>query len=115
LPRLRAGHYPGKIFAWDVVNEAIADNGALRSSIWYDQPGTGLIGTGYVEQAFRWAREAAPDALLFYNDYNVEGPGTKFNALYNLVKDFVDRGVPIDGVGLQMHLTTGAIRINRAK
>jgi endo-1,4-beta-xylanase len=102
-----AGHYQGKIFAWDVVNEAIADNGTLRSSIWYDQPGIGLTGTGYVEQAFRWAREAAPDALLFYNDYNVEGPGTKFNALYNMVKDFVERGIPIDGVGLQMHLTTG--------
>ncbi len=99
-------HYKGQVFAWDVVNEAMADGGAsgLRNSIWYNQPGIGLSGTGYIEQAFRWAHDADPNALLFYNDYSIESPGAKFTAVYNMVKDFVARGVPIHGVGLQMHL-----------
>ena len=101
-------HYKGQVFAWDVVNEAVNDNGnGMRSSIWYDQPGIGATGTGYIEQAFRWAHAADPNALLFYNDYSIEGPGAKFNTVYNMVKDFVTRGVPIHGVGLQMHLDTG--------
>src|SRR5579872_1220256 len=102
-------HYKGQVFAWDVVNEAVNDNGnGVRSSIWYDQPGIGVTGTGYIEQAFRWAHAADPNALLFYNDYSIEGPGAKFNTVYNMVKDFVARGVPIHGVGLQMHLDTGS-------
>ncbi len=105
------GHYKGKIFAWDVVNEAVSDSAsgdgtALRDTIWYDQPGIGLEGAGYIEQAFRWAHEADPNALLFYNDYGIEGAGNKFQAVYNMVKDFVSRGVPIDGVGFQMHIDT---------
>ncbi len=99
-------HYKGQVFAWDVVNEAMADGGAsaCENSIWYNQPGIGLTGTGYIEQAFRWAHDADPNALLFYNDYSIESPGAKFTAVYNMVKDFVARGVPIHGVGLQMHL-----------
>jgi uncharacterized protein (TIGR03437 family) len=102
-------HYQGKIFAWDVVNEAVSDTQgstgtALKDSVWYNQPGIGLTGTGYVEQAFRWAHAADPNALLFYNDYNIEDSGAKFNAVYAMVKDFVARGVPINGVGIQMHL-----------
>jgi endo-1,4-beta-xylanase len=105
-------HYKGQVFAWDVVNEAVSDSATgrgtdLRDSIWYNQPGIGLTGTGYIEQAFRWAHAADPNALLFYNDYSIEGPGPKFQAVYNMVKDFVARGVPIHGVGLQMHLTLG--------
>jgi len=92
------GHYRGKIIAWDVVNEAIDDNGKMRDSIWMQ-----VIGPDYIEMAFRWAREADPDALLFYNDYNGEGLGHKSDAIYDLVKGLVERGVPIDGVGLQMH------------
>src|SRR5205807_873953 len=95
-----------------VVNEAVSDSPTgtatdLRDSIWYNQPGIGLTGTGYIEQAFRWAHDADPNALLFYNDYSIEAPGRKFQAVYNMVKDFVSRGVPIHGVGLQMHLDTG--------
>jgi|GEM_PF-208794 len=108
-------HYKGQVFAWDVVNEAIDDNsGTLRNSIWYNQPGIGLTGSGYIEQAFRWAHAADPDALLFYNEYSIEdqscwlgvssGDGTKFPALYAMVSDFVSRGVPINGVGFQMHI-----------
>jgi endo-1,4-beta-xylanase len=103
-----AGHYAGKAFAWDVVNEAFGKNGQLAHSIWFDQPGIGLAGegTGYIEQAFRWAHEADPKALLFYNDYAAEGVNAKSDAIYAMVKDFKQRRVPIDGVGLQMHVST---------
>jgi endo-1,4-beta-xylanase len=102
-------HYKGKVFAWDVVNEAVSDSATgvgttMKDSIWYNQPGIGLSGTGYVEQALRWAHAADPDALLFYNEYNIESPGKKTQAVYNMLKDFVSRGVPIDGVGIQMHI-----------
>ncbi|MGH9378106.1 MAG: endo-1,4-beta-xylanase [Terriglobia bacterium] len=99
-------HYRGKVFAWDVVNEAIDKDGSVKQSVWYDQPGIGLAGKGteYVAQAFRWAHETDPKALLFYNDYDAEGLNAKSDAIYAMVKDFKQRGVPIDGVGLQMHL-----------
>ncbi len=99
-------HYAGLVFAWDVVNEAFDANGNPEHSIWYDSPGIGLKGKGtaYVEQAFRWARAADPTALLFYNDYDAEGLNAKSDAIYAMVKDFKQRGVPIDGVGLQAHI-----------
>ena len=102
-----AGHFSGKVFAWDVVNEAFDRQGGLAHSIWFDRPGIGLAekGTAYIEQAFRWAHEADPKALLFYNDYAAEGLNAKSDAIYAMVKDFKHRGVPIDGVGLQMHLS----------
>jgi len=104
-------HYKGRVFAWDVVNEPFSDSSLplpdLRDSIWYDQPGIGVSGTGYIEQALRWAHAADPDALLFVNEYGVEGPGTKFNAVYAMAKDFVSRGVPLHGIGFEMHLTEG--------
>jgi endo-1,4-beta-xylanase len=99
-------HYRGKVFAWDVVNEVFLADGSIEPSIWYDQPGIGLKGRGtaYVEQAFRWARAADPDVLLFYNDYDTEGINPKSDAVYAMVKDFKARGVPIDGVGIQAHI-----------
>lgn len=102
----QVSHYRGKVFAWDVVNEAIDAKGGVKHSIWYDQPGIGLSGKGtaYIAQAFRWAHAADPKALLFYNDYDAEGTNAKSDAIYAMVKDFKRRGVPIDGVGLQMHL-----------
>ena len=98
--------YAGRVFAWDVVNESFLADGSVESSVWYDKPGIGLAGKGtaYIEQAFRWAREADPGALLFYNDYDVEGVNPKSDAVYAMVKDFRARGVPIDGVGLQAHI-----------
>lgn len=96
------GRYRGRIVAWDVVNEAVADNGSLRDTIW-----SRGIGPEYVEMAFRWAHEADPDALLFYNDYGGEGLGRKSDAIYGLVGDLVARGVPVHGVGLQMHVSLG--------
>ena len=99
-------HYRGKIFAWDVVNEAFDERGHLKSSLWYDSPGIGLArkSTAYIEQAFRWAHAADPKALLFYNDSGGEPINEKSDAIYAMVKDFKRRGVPIDGIGFQMHI-----------
>jgi endo-1,4-beta-xylanase len=99
-------HYAGKVYAWDIVNEAFEADGDIEPSIWYDSPGIGFKekGTAYIEQAFRWAREADPKAMLFYNDYDAEGLNAKSDGVYAMVKDFKRRGVPIDGVGLQMHI-----------
>ena len=102
------GHYRGRIFAWDVVNEAFDEihPGALRSTIWRDQPGIGLAknGSAYIERCFRWAREADPQALLFYNEAEAEVVNAKSDAIYAMIRDFRRRGVPIDGIGFQMHI-----------
>jgi endo-1,4-beta-xylanase len=115
-------HYAGRVFAWDVVNEALDENGRIKNSPWYNQPGIGFAqkGAAYIEQAFRWARESDPQALLFYNDNGGEGLNRKSDAIYAMVKDFKSRGIPIDGVGLQMHietlnLDTAAIAANIAR
>ncbi len=100
-------HYAGKVWAWDVVNEAFDGNPpGLRSTLWYNAPGIGFAGqkTRYIEQALRWAREADPTALLFYNDYSAETINPKSDAIYAMAKDFKQRGVPLDGIGLQMHV-----------
>jgi endo-1,4-beta-xylanase len=92
-------HFRGKVVAWDVVNEAWADNGqALRSSVFSQ-----YLGPSYIDDAFSAARAADPDARLYYNDYGAEGSGPKSDAVYAMVKGMLARGVPIDGVGLQMH------------
>jgi endo-1,4-beta-xylanase len=100
-------HYAGQVFAWDIVNEALDENGRFKDSPWYNRPGIGFAGkdSAYVEQAFRWAREADPQVLLFYNENGAEGLNHKSDAVYAMVKDFKHRGVPIDGVGLQMHIS----------
>jgi len=99
-------HYAGQVFAWDVVNEGLDENGRVKDSPWYNQPGIGFAGKGtdYIAQAFRWAREADSRALLFYNDNGGEELTRKSDAIYAMVKDFKQRGVPVDGVGLQMHI-----------
>jgi len=94
------GRYRGQVAAWDVVNEAIADDGSLRDTIWLRG-----IGPEYIDMAFQWAHEADPDARLFYNDYGGEGQGRKSDAIYALVQSLLQRGVPIHGVGLQMHVS----------
>jgi endo-1,4-beta-xylanase len=93
------GRYRGQIAVWDVVNEAVADNGGLRDTVFLQK-----LGEGYLEQAFRAAHAADPDALLVYNDYGAEGLGRKSDDVYALVRRLLDRGVPIGGVGLQMHV-----------
>lgn len=91
--------YRGRIPIWDVVNEAIDENGNLRNTIYLQ-----TIGPDYIDLAFRFAREADPNVKLYYNDYGTEGSGAKSDAVYNLVRGLIQRGVPINGVGLQMHL-----------
>jgi endo-1,4-beta-xylanase len=101
-------HYAGKVFAWDVLNEAIDENGQFKDSPWYNRPGIGLSdkGSAYVEQAFRWAHEADPKALLFYNEGgHSEGLNRRTDAMYAMVRNFKVQGVPIDGVGIQMHVS----------
>ncbi|AHJ99524.1 endo-1,4-beta-xylanase [Hymenobacter swuensis] len=91
--------YQGKIYAWDVVNEAIADNPQefLRNSEWYQ-----ICGDEFIAKAFEYAHEADPKAQLFYNDYNTERP-EKRERIFKLLKQLKDAKVPIDGVGLQGH------------
>ena len=100
-------HFVNKIYVWDVVNEAFNDDGSRRSSVFQN-----VIGNGYIEQAFRTARMADSTAKLVYNDYNIETVNSKSTAVYNMLADFKNRGVPIDGVGLQMHLTNGGLDYN---
>jgi endo-1,4-beta-xylanase len=97
------GHWKGEIHSWDVVNEAFQDgtSGARRSSPFQDK-----LGNGFIEEAFRAARAADPAAKLCYNDYNTDGVNAKSNAVYNMVKDFKARGVPIDCVGFQSHFNS---------
>lgn len=91
-------HYRGQVNIWDVVNEAVNDDGTLRNSIWLQG-----IDPDYLAMAFHWAHQANPQARLFYNDYGGEGLGPKSDAIYALVKNLLQQGVPINGVGLQMH------------
>jgi endo-1,4-beta-xylanase len=101
--------YKDAVWSWDVVNEAVADSGAsLRTESFWHQ----AIGPEYIAMAFRFAREADPDAILYYNDYNNEGLSPKSNAVYALVADLQKQGVPIDGVGWQMHLVNGVAPID---
>ena len=99
-------HYASKVYAWDVVNEAFNDDGTMRHTIWFDQPGIGAgEGAKYIEQALRWAREADPGAKLFYNDYDAEMINQKSDAIYAMARDFKKRGVPLDGIGFQTHVS----------
>ncbi len=95
------GRYRGRIHTWDVVNEALMGDGSYRDSLWHR-----IIGPEYIDKAFRWAHEADPQARLFYNDYGAEAVNKKSDAVYRLVSGMLERGVPIHGVGLQMHVST---------
>ncbi|MBQ1076860.1 endo-1,4-beta-xylanase, partial [Micromonospora sp. C31] len=100
-----ATYYRGKIDSWDVVNEAFADgsSGARRDS------NLQRTGNDWIEAAFRAARAADPGAKLCYNDYNTDDwTHAKTQAVYNMVRDFKTRGVPIDCVGLQSHFNSGS-------
>jgi endo-1,4-beta-xylanase len=98
-------HYRGQVMAWDVVNEAFDENGRLRSTIWYDTPGIGVgPATAFIETALRWARAADPGALLFLNEAECEAINKKSDAIFQVAQDFKRRGLPLDGIGLQMHV-----------
>jgi endo-1,4-beta-xylanase len=98
------GRYKGRLATWDVVNEPFNEDGTYRQTLWYNG-----LGADYIAQALTAARAADPSAKLYINDYNVEGVGAKSTALYNLVRSLKERGVPIDGVGLQAHLILGQV------
>lgn len=101
------GHYKGSLYAWDVVNEAILDNGKYRTNEeaeadqrtrWH-----AILGVDYIAEAFKYAHAADPEAKLFYNDYRLYVP-EKRQAIYEMLKGLLASGVPIHGVGLQAHL-----------
>jgi endo-1,4-beta-xylanase len=91
--------YKGKIRCWDVVNEAFNDDGNLRPSPWLEK-----IGDEYVALAFQFAREADPEALLFFNENFLETKPQKQQAVINMINNFRASGIPIDGIGLQFHI-----------
>ncbi|MGQ5259845.1 endo-1,4-beta-xylanase [Micromonospora sp. ZYX-F-536] len=104
--------YKGKIWQWDVVNEAVSDPWDTPSTLHYKGFWAQNLGPGYIADAFRWARAADPRALLFYNDYNIEAFGSgnpaddKTQFVHDMVKGLLAQRVPIDGVGSQGHLGT---------
>lgn len=108
----QVSHFKGRIWQWDVANEFLADawspapneHGINSDDFWVSH-----LGEGIIADAFRWAHEADPDALLFYNDYNItgeDGSNAKSNAAYALAKRLLAEGVPIHGIGEQAHLDT---------
>ena len=92
-------HFKGRIWHWDVVNEAFNEDGTLRDTIWLRN-----LGPGYIADAFRWAHQADPKAKLYLNDYNNEGVNAKSDAYYALVKQLLAQHVPVQGYGMQGHL-----------
>jgi endo-1,4-beta-xylanase len=99
-------YYKGKIHAWDVVNEAVETDGdpgngnpRMRETVFYKN-----LGPQYMDEIFQFAREQDPSAKLYYNDYSIDGNTDKLPFVYEMIKGMVERGVPIDGVGFQMHI-----------
>lgn len=97
------GHYKGQCYAWDVVNEALEDDGTYRQDVFYN-----VLGTSYIPIAFKAAAAADPAAKLYYNDYNIENPGSKATAAQGIVKLIQGAGARIDGVGFQGHFIVGS-------
>jgi endo-1,4-beta-xylanase len=100
------GHFQGRVVSWDVVNEALADDGQpavenILRSTWFSQ----RMGHDFIDQSFINARAIDPQVDLFYNDYNIEAGGQKTTNLLALVDGMRSRGAPITGVGFQMHVT----------
>jgi endo-1,4-beta-xylanase len=93
------GHCRGQVRSWDVVNEAFNEDGTLRRNVWLAN-----IGEDYIALAFRFAREADPSSVLFYNDYSLEARGAKLAAVLGYLDELKDKGIKVDGIGLQMHV-----------
>ncbi|KAH9917921.1 endo-beta-1,4-glucanase [Epithele typhae] len=98
------GHYKGKTYAWDVVNEPFNDDGTFQSNVFFN-----TLGQNFIPIALKAARAADPNAKLYINEFNIEGTGAKATAMKNLVKSLKAQGVPIDGVGLQSHFIVGEV------
>ncbi|KAK3899434.1 glycoside hydrolase [Staphylotrichum tortipilum] len=98
--RAVAGYYRGRCYAWDVVNEALDEDGTYRKSLFYN-----VLGEEYIKLAFRVAAEVDPGAALYYNDYGIERPASvKTAGAKRLVKMLKDAGIRVDGIGMQAHL-----------
>lgn len=93
------GRYKGRVQSWDVVNEALNEDGSLRESLWYE-----IIGEDYLLKAFQYAHEADPNAELYYNDYNLEVPSKREGAI-RLVQQLQEAGAHITGIGTQSHFS----------
>eukprot|EP00815_Leptocylindrus_aporus_P006476 CAMPEP_0116059322 /NCGR_PEP_ID=MMETSP0322-20121206/5722_1 /TAXON_ID=163516 /ORGANISM="Leptocylindrus danicus var. apora, Strain B651" /LENGTH=406 /DNA_ID=CAMNT_0003543671 /DNA_START=84 /DNA_END=1304 /DNA_ORIENTATION=- len=107
------GHFRGRIKYWDVVNEALAPDGSLANNIFLEK-----LGPGYIEQCFRWAHEADPNAFLIYNDNKVEGCGLgdhsrKADAFYELLKNLKAKNTPVHGAGIQAHFNAAGVGLQR--
>ena len=98
------GRYRGRIESWDVVNEPLAEDGSLQHNLWRR-----VLGPGYVADALRWAHEADPGARLYVNDFNIEGRSPKTDGMLALLSRLRRERAPIDGIGLQSHLTLGSM------
>ena len=105
IARMRAhihavvGRYKGRIYGWDVVNEAFGDDGELHDSPWLR-----IIGSDFMELAFRFAHEADPDVELYYNDFSMAGAG-KRRGVVRMIRDFRAKGIRIDAIGMQTHVS----------
>ena len=98
-----AGYYRGKCYAWDVVNEALNEDGTYRESVFYE-----VLGEEYIKLAFQVASEVDPEAKLYYNDYNLESPGPKAKGAVRIVEMLQEAGIKVDGIGMQAHLIAGS-------
>lgn len=98
-----AGRYKGKVFSWDVVNEALNEDGTLRKSVFLQ-----YLGDNYITDAFRLAQEASPGTELYYNDYDNEQPAKRAGCIA-IIRKVKDAGVRIDGVGIQGHWHVGKV------
>ncbi|KAG8837161.1 hypothetical protein FRC18_009970 [Serendipita sp. 400] len=96
--------WKGKVYIWDVCNEVLADDGSMRSSVFYN-----TIGEYFIDIAFNTAKVADPNAILAINDYNIDGTGSKSTGMTNLVTRVKARGVPIEQIGIQAHLIVGQV------
>lgn len=100
------GRYKGRVHGWDVVNEAILDDGSWRETKFKE-----IVGDDYIKLAFQFAHEADPDAELYYNDYGMSNEGRR-NTVINMVKELQAEGIRIDGIGMQGHLRLDVPDIN---
>lgn len=97
--------YRGRVSAWDVINEPLEDGGPqMRRNLWYE-----VLGPDYIAQTLYSAHAADPDAELYINEFGIESAGPKADALYDLVADLVERGVPVHGIGFQSHFVHGNV------
>jgi len=102
--------YKNDVAIWDVVNEAIGDNGGFRDSIWYQ-----AMGESYLDIAFLQARSIAPEATLLLNDFDIAFNGVKADTLFTMLDDLIERNVPIDGVGFQLHVFSSFDQFNEVR